>query len=122
MKSRANISGHPIHPMLIPFPVAFFTGTLIFDVLAVVNNNESLWNIGEWLIVAGIIGGVLAAIPGVIDFLGTVPPDSSAKKRATKHGLTNVAMLILFVSPLTTGEAKALRQRLFWRWKRPGLF
>ena len=96
MKSRANISGHPIHPMLIPFPVAFFTGTLIFDVLAIVNNNDNFWNIGEWLIIAGIIGAVLAAVPGVIDYLETVPPDSSAKKRATRHGLTNATMLILF--------------------------
>lgn len=96
MKSRANINGHPIHPMLIPFPVAFFTGTLIFDILAIVNNNSNFWNIGGWLIIVGIIGAVLAAIPGLIDYFGTVPPDSSAKKRATKHGLTNITMLILF--------------------------
>ena len=96
MKSRANIKGHPIHPMLIPFPVAFFTGTLIFDILGIVNDNRNFWSIGEWLVIAGIIGAVLAAVPGVIDYFGTVPPDSSAKKRATKHGLTNITMLILF--------------------------
>src|SRR5687768_5294544 len=96
MKSRAHIKGHPIHPMLIPFPVAFFTGTLIFDILGLINDNTSFWNIGHWLIIAGIIGAVLAAIPGVIDYFGTVPPDSTAKKRATKHGLTNVTMLIIF--------------------------
>ena len=96
MKSRANIKGHPIHPMLIPFPVAFFTGTLIFDVLGLLNNNINFWNIGQSLIVAGIIGGLLAAIPGIIDYIGTLPPNSSGKKRATTHGLTNVSMLIIF--------------------------
>ena len=96
MKSRANINGHPIHPMLIPFPVAFFTGTLIFDILGVVNNNMEYWKIGEYLIIAGIIGAALAAVPGLIDYFSTVPPESSAKKRATRHGLTNITMLILF--------------------------
>ena len=96
MKSRANINGHPIHPMIIPFPVAFFTGTLIFDILAVANNDNWYKNVADGLIIAGIIGAVVAAIPGLVDYFGTVPPNSSAKKRATKHGLTNIAMLIIF--------------------------
>ena len=96
MKSRANINGHPIHPMLIPFPVAFFTGTLIFDILGYVNDSPDKWNVGHNLLIAGIIGGILAAIPGLVDYLATVPPNSSAKKRATLHGLTNITMLILF--------------------------
>jgi uncharacterized membrane protein/nitrite reductase/ring-hydroxylating ferredoxin subunit len=96
MKSRANIKGHPIHPMLIPFPVAFFTGTLIFDILGLVYDNPNYWNIGKYLELSGIIGATLAAIPGVIDYFFTVPPDSSAKKRASLHGLTNISMLIIF--------------------------
>lgn len=96
MKSRANIKGHPIHPMLIPFPVAFFTGTLIFDILGLIYDNPNYWTIGQYLGIAGIIGALLAAIPGLIDYFSTVPPDSSAKKRATLHGLSNIAMLIIF--------------------------
>lgn len=96
MRSRASIKGHPIHPMLIPFPVAFFTGTLIFDILGYVNDDPGKWNVGYNLLLAGIIGAFLAAIPGVVDYLATVPPNSSAKKRATLHGLTNIIMLILF--------------------------
>lgn len=96
MKSRANIKGHPIHPMLIPFPVAFFTGTLVFDILGLVYDNSSYWSVGQYLVIAGIIGALLAAIPGAIDYFATVPPDSSAKKRATLHGLTNITMLLIF--------------------------
>lgn len=82
--------------MLIPFPVAFFTGTLIFDVLAQLFDNPDYWNIGQHLEIAGIIGAMLAAIPGLIDYFSTVPPDSSAKKRATLHGLANIGMLLIF--------------------------
>jgi uncharacterized membrane protein/nitrite reductase/ring-hydroxylating ferredoxin subunit len=96
MKSRANIKGHPVHPMLIPFPVAFFTGTLIFDILGLAYDHTTYWIIGQHLGIAGIIGGLVAAVPGLIDYFSTVPPDSSAKKRATLHGLTNITMLLIF--------------------------
>ena len=96
MKSKASIQGHPMHPILIAFPIAFFTGTLVFDVLAFINDNATLWNVGYYLELAGIIGAVAAAIPGLVDYIFTVPPESSARKRAARHGLTNTTMLILF--------------------------
>lgn len=96
MKSRANIKGHPIHPMLIPFPVAFFTGTLIFDILGLVYDNATYLVIGQHLVLAGIVGAVLAAVPGLIDYFFTVPPNSSAKKRASLHAVSNITMLVLF--------------------------
>jgi uncharacterized membrane protein/nitrite reductase/ring-hydroxylating ferredoxin subunit len=96
MRSKASINGHPIHPILVTFPIAFFTGTLVFDILAVVNNNTGFWQTGKYLNIAGIAGGLLAALPGIIDYFFTVPPASSAKKRATIHGLTNVSVVIVF--------------------------
>jgi nitrite reductase/ring-hydroxylating ferredoxin subunit/uncharacterized membrane protein len=95
MKSKANIKGHALHPILIGFPVAFFTGAFLFDLLAYTNNNN-LWITARYLDIAGIIGGLIAAVPGFIDYLFTVPPNSSAKKRATIHALINVAMLATF--------------------------
>jgi uncharacterized membrane protein/nitrite reductase/ring-hydroxylating ferredoxin subunit len=97
MKSKASLKSHPIHPMLIAFPIAFFTGALVFDVLSLALDNISLRVTGYHLVIAGIIGAMMAAVPGVIDFLNTVPPDSSAKKRAAKHGLLNTTNLILFI-------------------------
>ena len=98
MKSKASFKGHPVHPILIGFPIAFFTGTLIFDLVAFMKDNEDLWNTGYHLEFAGLISAVVAAIPGVIDFIFTVPPESSAKKRAAKHGITNTVMLIVFLA------------------------
>jgi uncharacterized membrane protein len=96
MKSKASFKGHPVHPILIGFPIAFFIGTLIFDLFAFMKDSEDLWNTGYHLEFAGLISAVVAAIPGLIDFIFTVPPNSSAKKRAAKHGITNTVMLIVF--------------------------
>ena len=85
MRSKASFRGHPNHPALIPFPLAFLTGAFLFDVVGVVFNRPALWTTGAYLIVVGVIAGVFAAIPGLIDFLYTVPPNSSGKKRALKH-------------------------------------
>ncbi len=99
MKSKANIKGHPLHPILVGFPIAFFTGTLIFDFLGWRFNND-FHQTALYLEIAGLCTAIIAAIPGVIDFIFTVPPKSSGKKRASKHGLTNVAVLIFFGAAL----------------------
>src|SRR5688500_1813712 len=95
MKSRAQVQSHPIHAALIPFPFAFLTGAALFDVIGVITGAPNLWTTGAHLQLAGIPCGLLAAIPGAIDYVYTVPPASSAKKRATRHALGNVSALIL---------------------------
>lgn len=96
MRSRASFRAHPIHPALIPFPFAFLTFAALFDVAAMLWRAE-LWSLtAAYVALAGMITGVLAAIPGIIDYRHTVPPRSSAKVRATKHALGNTAALVLF--------------------------
>lgn len=96
MRSKASIKSHPLHPMLIAFPVAFLTGTFVFDLLSVVLDKDNLWQTAYYLEITGILSALIAAVPGVIDFIGTVPPKSSAKKRAAKHGIINVTHVVLF--------------------------
>ncbi|MBS7564966.1 Rieske 2Fe-2S domain-containing protein [Mucilaginibacter sp. Bleaf8] len=96
MKSRANLKGHPIHPLLIPFPIAFFIGTLFFDVLSAIYNNPGFWQTGKYLNIAGIVTALAAAIPGIIDYIYTVPPQSSAKKRGATHGILNTVVVVLY--------------------------
>ena len=96
MRSRASVKAHPLHPALIPFPFAFLTGAALFDGAWLLTGVESFTATAAHLTLAGIATGILAAIPGVIDYLYSVPPASSAKARATKHGAGNAAALVLF--------------------------
>ena len=97
MRSRAHIKAHPIHPSLIPFPFAFLWGAAIFDVLHMVSGHPKLTITAAHLTIAGVIAGLLAAVPGVIDYIYAVPPNSSGKRRATKHAIGNVTALVLFL-------------------------
>lgn len=96
MRSKASFRGHPSHPGLIPFPFAFLIGAFLFDLGGVWFDRPSLWTTGAHLAVAGVIAGLIAAVPGIIDYVYTVPPKSTGKKRATKHALVNVTALVLF--------------------------
>lgn len=97
MKSKVNISSHPLHPILIPFPIAFFTGTLFCHLAGWWLNKADLLLTAYYLNIGGIVFALFAAVPGFIDFLYTVPPKSSGKKRAAKHGIINVIMLVCFI-------------------------
>ena len=99
MKSKANIKGHPLHPILVCFPIAFFTGAFVCDLITLISDRQ-FGQTPVFLLIAGIIGGLLAAIPGLIDFIFTVPPKSSGKKRAARHGITNVCVLLVFGAAL----------------------
>ena len=98
MKSRASIKSHPLHPVLIAFPIAFFTGTVVAHAIGWLFDRSGLLYTATILNMAGIAMGVLAALPGLIDFAYTVPPNSSGKKRAAQHGVLNTVMLLIFVS------------------------
>lgn len=96
MRSKASIKSHPLHPILVGFPIAFYIGTLLFDSLAIIKEEVAFGLTGQYLHSAGIIAAVCAAIPGIIDYTYTVPPNSSAKKRGATHGLVNTAALLIF--------------------------
>lgn len=108
MRSKASFRGHPIHPALIPFPFAFLSGAFVFDLAGYLTGRPSWWTTGAYLALAGILTALVAAVPGFIDYFTTVPPNSSGKKRATKHMLVNLAAVILFAAAwLIRGHAEA---------------
>jgi len=68
--SKAAIFGHPLHPMLVPFPIAFLVGALASD-LAFASTSDPFWaRASLWLVLAGLVMGVVAAAAGITDFLG----------------------------------------------------
>jgi uncharacterized membrane protein/nitrite reductase/ring-hydroxylating ferredoxin subunit len=100
VRSKASFKGHAIHPALIPFPLAFLYGALVFDALGWLTERPAWWATGGHLAVAGVLTALVAAVPGVIDYFGTVPPNSTAKNRATKHmvvNLTSVGLMALAI-------------------------
>jgi nitrite reductase/ring-hydroxylating ferredoxin subunit/uncharacterized membrane protein len=104
MRSQASINGHPIHPALIVYPFAFLTGSFGFTVAARVSRRAEMHVVPDYLIPAGVAAGLLAAIPGAMDYFQSVPPQSSAKERATKHALLNVSALGLFTASWLLGR------------------
>ena len=95
MRSKASFRGHPIHPALIPFPFAFLTSAFLFDAAGRIADRATWWTTGGHLAAAGIVTALLAAVPGVIDYLYTVPPRSTGKRRATRHMLVNLTAVAL---------------------------
>ncbi len=96
MESRVKIFGHPVHPMLIVFPVGLLATSLLFDILYFITRNTNFTTASYYMIAAGVIGGLLAAIFGFIDWLG-LPVDSRAKRIGSWHGLGNVTLVVLFI-------------------------
>lgn len=82
--------------MLIPFPFAYLFGTACIDLWARAAHRRGWTQTARHMRILGIGSALLAAVPGLIDYLTAVPPKSSAKDRATKHMLTNVSALGLF--------------------------
>ena len=82
--------------MLVPFPFAFLTGAFLFDVAGRWLRKPELAQTGRHLTAAGIGAGLLAAVPGAIDYFGAVPPKSSGSERATKHAIAQITALTLF--------------------------
>jgi uncharacterized membrane protein len=107
MASPASLGRHPIHPMLIPFPIALWVFSLIADVIYLWRGNPA-WRdwIAFYALLGGIIGGALAAVPGVIDWLSL--KGREVVKIANWHARLNVTALLIFAASFylrTTGGA-----------------
>ena len=95
MESHARAFGHPIHPMLIVFPLGLFVMALIFDILYYLTGAAGLATAAFWDIIAGVIVGLIAAAFGLWDWLA-IPADTRAKHIGLLHGGGNVVVVVLF--------------------------
>ena|SRR2546423_243917 len=101
MESRAKLLGHPVHPFLVVYPVGLFSAAVIFDLLYVATGNEQLATFSFWAILVGVVGGLAAALFGLIDWL-SIPRDTRAKRIGMFHGLGNLVVVLLFVLSFVT--------------------
>ena len=98
MQSKASIGGHPIHPMLIPFPIGLWTTSFVADILFYFLRYPTLLTISKFMLAAGCLGAVVAAIFGIIDWL-TIK-NGEVKKVANWHARLNIIALIVFAISL----------------------
>jgi uncharacterized membrane protein len=99
VQGKANILGHPIHLMLVCFPVAFWSGTLVTDLAGLITRDAFWYRVSYLQIVAGTATGALCVIPGFIDYF-TVPMGNKARLAANRHWIWSLACLIFFVGGL----------------------
>ena len=109
-RSTASIAGHPIHPMLVPFPIAFFVATLACDVVFL-RTGDAYWaTSAQWLLGAGLVMAALAAVFGLIDFLGE--PRIRSLNDAWWHAGGNVLAVLIalynWYMRYTNGDAAIL--------------
>ena len=81
--------------MLVVFPLGLLATAVIFDLLYLIFDNRLLPTASYYMIAAGVLGGLLAAIFGFIDWLA-LPNASRAKNIGLWHGIGNVVIVLLF--------------------------
>jgi uncharacterized membrane protein len=109
MATPASIQKHPVHPMLIPFPIALWIFSLICDLVFAFRWGGALWSDMAFVaMVGGLIGALVAAIPGYLDYRGLAVPETQRIGRW--HMIINLSIVILFAVNLLlriNGEAGA---------------
>jgi uncharacterized membrane protein len=96
MYSKVRVAGHPVHPMLVAYPVAGYTGTLVGFAVYAATGQQFWLNFAIAMNIAGVGGALLAALPGLADALLGVPKSSRARGIAVVHAGVNILALALF--------------------------
>ena len=95
MESRVKLAGHPVNQMLIVFPLGLLATAVVFDVIFLVTDNPAWTMAAFYMIGAGVLVGLAAAVPGAVDWLA-IPRRTRAKRIGLIHGVGNVIVVALF--------------------------
>ena len=95
MESRVKLLGHAVHPILVTFPLGLLATSVIFDLLHVATGTPRWAEVAFWMMASGAIAGLVAAVPGAIDWL-SIPRNTRAFKIGLLHGTGNVIVVALF--------------------------
>ena len=109
MSTPASFKNHPFHPMLIAIPVGLFIFSLVSDIIYVARWGGPEWtDVAYYTMIGGVIGALLAAIPGFIDYLSIT--DARTKRTGTTHLTLNLIIVALYIVNIiirTNGESSA---------------
>lgn len=96
MSSPASIKDHPIHPMIVGVPIGLWVFSLVSDIIYAARWGGPVWNdVAYYTMVGGVIGALIAAVPGFIDYLSI--SEEKTKKTGTKHLITNLSIVVLYI-------------------------
>jgi uncharacterized membrane protein len=95
MESKAKFLGHPVHQMLVVFPLGLLATVPVFDLVGLIRGNSLWFQLSFWMIAVGLLGGLAAALFGLIDWLA-IPTGTRAKFIGLWHGIVNSAVILLF--------------------------
>lgn len=95
MNGPIKVAAHPLHPMLVVFPLGLLSGAVIFDGISMITGNSIFNVVSFWMIAAGLVGGLLSAVVGFLDWLG-IRAGTRAKSVGGWHGLGNLVIVLLF--------------------------
>ncbi|HEY9446402.1 MAG TPA: DUF2231 domain-containing protein [Burkholderiales bacterium] len=96
MRTPASIAKHPIHPMLVPIPIGLWIFSLVCDLTFLLGSGASLWyTLAFYTMIGGLIGAVLAAIPGFIDMLSLA---GLRRRIALTHMTLNLVIVALYAA------------------------
>jgi uncharacterized membrane protein len=107
MHSKVKLFGHPIHPMLVAYPIAFYTATLVTYLIYQFGGQDQFWfRVAIAATLAGVVMAVVAALPGFIDWAMGIPGETEAKTVGLRHMILNVVALVLFIilAVINTGK------------------
>jgi uncharacterized membrane protein len=97
VESKAKLFGHPIHQMLIAFPVGLLATSVVFDLMRAASGSPIWGNVAYYMMIAGIVGGLAAAVFGFIDWLA-IPAGTRAKRLGGFHGVGNLLVVLCFAA------------------------
>lgn len=95
MKSRLQFAGHPIHAMVVSFPIGLYTTALVCDVLYLALHQAFWFRMAYWAIVFGLVTHVGAAATGLPDFLAVMREQKEARRAATSHLVFGIGLLVV---------------------------
>jgi uncharacterized membrane protein len=121
MKARVSVAGHSLHAMLVVFPLGLLATSVAWDICLLATGDPHWGVLSFWTIVAGVIGGLVAAVPGFIDWLG-IARGTRARRIGLYHMTLNLIVVGLFVASLLArwqgalGYAHAGPAHMIWGW------